>query len=61
MWLQQRPVRRRDFNCDRDRGPTAGNGDQVAVTLVRIPAHSDFEQGIARHHEETEEVSLVGR
>jgi hypothetical protein len=56
MWPEQRPVRRLDFNRDRDRGPTAWNGDQVAVTLVRIPAHSDFEQGMGHHHEEIEEV-----
>jgi mannose-6-phosphate isomerase-like protein (cupin superfamily) len=34
---------------------------QLAVTLVRIPAHCDFEQGTAHHHEEIEEVYLVTR
>ena len=36
-------------------------GDQVAVTLIRVPAHSDFEQGTGHHHEEIEEVYLVTR
>jgi mannose-6-phosphate isomerase-like protein (cupin superfamily) len=34
-------------------------GDQVAVTLIRIPAHSDFEQGTGHRHEEIEEIYLV--
>jgi mannose-6-phosphate isomerase-like protein (cupin superfamily) len=36
-------------------------GDQVAITLIRIPAHSDFEQGTGHHHEEIEEIYLVTR
>jgi mannose-6-phosphate isomerase-like protein (cupin superfamily) len=36
-------------------------GDQLAVTLIRIPAHSDFEQGTGHHHEEIEELYLVTR
>ncbi|HET7588887.1 MAG TPA: cupin domain-containing protein [Solirubrobacterales bacterium] len=32
---------------------------QVAVTLIRIPPHSDFEQGSGHRHEEIEEVYLV--
>jgi hypothetical protein len=28
--------------------------DQVAVTLIRVPPHSDFEQGTGHHHEELE-------
>ncbi len=35
--------------------------DQLAVTLIRIPAHSDFEQGTGHHHEEIEEVYLITR
>ena len=35
--------------------------EQVAVTLIRIPPHSDFEQGTGHRHEETEEVYLVTR
>ena len=34
---------------------------QVALTLIRVPPHSDFEQGTGHHHEETEEVYLVTR
>jgi mannose-6-phosphate isomerase-like protein (cupin superfamily) len=34
---------------------------QVAVTLIRIPPHSDFEQGSGHRHEEIEEVYLVTR
>jgi mannose-6-phosphate isomerase-like protein (cupin superfamily) len=37
------------------------DGDQLAVTLIRIPAHSDFEQGTGHHHEEIEEIYLVTR
>jgi quercetin dioxygenase-like cupin family protein len=34
-------------------------GEQLAVTLIRIPPHSDFEQGSGHRHEEIEEVYLV--
>jgi len=34
---------------------------QVAVTLIRVPPHSDFEQGTGHFHEETEEVYVVTR
>jgi uncharacterized cupin superfamily protein len=34
---------------------------QVAVTLIRIPPHSDFEQGTGHYHEEQEELYLVTR
>lgn len=33
--------------------------EQVAVTLLRIPPHSDFEQGSGHRHGEIEEVYLV--
>jgi mannose-6-phosphate isomerase-like protein (cupin superfamily) len=33
--------------------------EQVAVTLIRIPPHSDFEQGSGHRHEEIEEIYLV--
>jgi quercetin dioxygenase-like cupin family protein len=33
--------------------------EQLAVTLIRIPPHSDFEQGTGHRHEEIEEVYLV--
>jgi mannose-6-phosphate isomerase-like protein (cupin superfamily) len=35
--------------------------EQVAVTLIRVPPHSDFEQGTGHRHEEQEEVYLVTR
>ena len=34
---------------------------QLAATLIRIPPHSDFEQGTGHTHEEIEELYLVGR
>ncbi len=34
---------------------------QLAATLIRIPPHSDFEQGTGHYHEELEEIYLVGR
>jgi len=36
-------------------------GDRLAGTLIRIPAHCDFEQGTGHHHDEIEEVYLVTR
>ncbi len=35
--------------------------EQVAVTSMRIPPHSDFEQGTGHRHGEIEEVYLVAR
>jgi mannose-6-phosphate isomerase-like protein (cupin superfamily) len=35
--------------------------EQLAVTLIRIPPHSDFEQGTGHYHGEVEEVYLVAR
>jgi mannose-6-phosphate isomerase-like protein (cupin superfamily) len=35
--------------------------EQLAVTLIRVPAHSDFEQGTGHFHEETEELYLLSR
>jgi mannose-6-phosphate isomerase-like protein (cupin superfamily) len=34
---------------------------QLAVTLMRIPPHSDFEQGTGHYHDEIEELYLVTR
>jgi mannose-6-phosphate isomerase-like protein (cupin superfamily) len=33
--------------------------EQVAVTLIRVPPHSDFEQGTGHYHEEIEEIYVV--
>jgi len=35
--------------------------EQVSVTLIRIPPHSDFEQGTGHFHDEQEEVYIVTR
>ncbi|HWA54896.1 MAG TPA: cupin domain-containing protein [Solirubrobacterales bacterium] len=35
--------------------------EQIAVTLIRVPPHSDFEQGTGHHHEQLEEIYLVTR
>jgi mannose-6-phosphate isomerase-like protein (cupin superfamily) len=33
--------------------------EQLAMTLIRIPPHSDFEQGTGHRHGEIEEIYLV--
>lgn len=35
--------------------------EQIALTLIRVPPHSDFEQGTGHFHDEIEEVYLVTR
>jgi mannose-6-phosphate isomerase-like protein (cupin superfamily) len=35
--------------------------DQLSVTLIRVPAHCDFEQGTGHFHDEIEELYLVTR
>jgi mannose-6-phosphate isomerase-like protein (cupin superfamily) len=41
---------------------TSGLGcEQLAVTLIRVPPHSDFEQGTGHFHDEVEELYLVTR
>jgi mannose-6-phosphate isomerase-like protein (cupin superfamily) len=35
--------------------------EQLALTLIRVPAHSDFEQGTGHFHEEIEELYIVTR
>lgn len=37
------------------------DSEQLAVTLIRVPAHCDFEQGTGHHHDEVEEVYLITR
>jgi mannose-6-phosphate isomerase-like protein (cupin superfamily) len=32
---------------------------QLAATLIRIPPHSDFEQGTGHYHDEVEELYIV--
>jgi mannose-6-phosphate isomerase-like protein (cupin superfamily) len=41
---------------------TEGLGaEQLSVTLIRVPPHSDFEQGSGHFHDEIEEIYLVTR
>jgi quercetin dioxygenase-like cupin family protein len=35
--------------------------EQLAVTLIRVPPHSDFEQGTGHYHDEVEELYLLTR
>jgi mannose-6-phosphate isomerase-like protein (cupin superfamily) len=34
---------------------------QLAATLIRVPPHSDFEQGTGHFHDEVEELYIVSR
>jgi uncharacterized cupin superfamily protein len=35
--------------------------EQLAVTLIRVPPHSDFEQGTGHYHQVQEELYIVTR
>jgi mannose-6-phosphate isomerase-like protein (cupin superfamily) len=35
--------------------------DQLAVTLIRVPPHSDFEQGTGHYHKQIEELYVIVR
>ena len=35
--------------------------EQLSITLIRVPPHSDFEQGTGHYHDETEELYVVTR
>ncbi len=35
--------------------------EQLALTLIRVPPHSDFEQGTGHYHEEIEEIYIITR
>src|SRR5437588_124343 len=35
--------------------------EQLAVSLIRIPPHSDFEQGTGHYHDELEEIYIITR
>jgi mannose-6-phosphate isomerase-like protein (cupin superfamily) len=37
------------------------NAEQVALTLIHVPPHSDFEQGTGHYHDVIEEIYLVTR
>jgi len=40
---------------------SALGAEQLAVTLIRVPPHSDFEQGTGHFHAEIEELYIVAR
>src|SRR4051794_38373054 len=35
--------------------------EQLAVTLIRVPPHSDLDQGTGHHHEKLEEIYILTR
>jgi mannose-6-phosphate isomerase-like protein (cupin superfamily) len=35
--------------------------EQLGVTLIRVPPHSDFEQGTGHYHDEIEEIYVITR
>jgi mannose-6-phosphate isomerase-like protein (cupin superfamily) len=35
------------------------DSEQLAVTLIRVPPHSDFEQGTGHYHQEIEEIYVI--
>jgi mannose-6-phosphate isomerase-like protein (cupin superfamily) len=35
--------------------------DQLALTLIRVPPHSDFEQGTGHYHRQIEELYVIVR
>ena len=35
--------------------------EELALTLIRVPPHSDFEQGTGHYHDETEELYVIAR
>ena len=35
--------------------------EQLAVTLIRVPPHSDFEQGTGHYHEQLEEIYVIAK
>jgi len=37
------------------------NTEQLALTLIRVPPHSDFEQGTGHYHDELEEIYIITR
>ena len=56
-----------DFYADSDvpgefrRLTEALGAEQLAATLIRVPAHSDFEQGTGHFHDEVEELYILTR
>jgi len=62
-----KPDEVKDYYADSDvpgefrRLTDALEAKQLAATLIRIPAHSDFEQGTGHSHKEIEEIYLITR
>ena len=44
----------------RSLGETLG-AQQLSITLIRVPPHSDFEQGTGHYHDQTEELYVIAR
>ena len=40
---------------------SALGAQQLSITLIRVPPHSDFEQGTGHYHDETEELYVIAR
>ena len=40
---------------------TALEAEQLSASVIRVPPHSDFEQGTGHYHDEVEELYLVTR
>jgi mannose-6-phosphate isomerase-like protein (cupin superfamily) len=57
----------KDYYADTDvpgefrRLTTALNAEQLGITLIRIPPHSDFEQSTGHYHDEIEEIYIITR
>ena len=37
------------------------DAEQLSITLIRVPAHCDFEQGTGHFHDEVEELYVIAR
>jgi mannose-6-phosphate isomerase-like protein (cupin superfamily) len=57
----------KDYYADTDvpgefrRLTKALNAEQLGITLIRIPPHSDFEQSTGHYHDEIEEIYIITR
>jgi mannose-6-phosphate isomerase-like protein (cupin superfamily) len=57
----------KDYYADTDvpgefrRLTIALNAEQLGITLIRIPPHSDFEQSTGHYHDEIEEIYIITR
>jgi len=37
------------------------DAEQLSISLIRVPPHSDFEQGTGHYHDATEELYVIAR